>query len=83
MSRGLRNHNPGNIKRGARWLGLMPESDMDDAQAAERTFCVFKAPWWGIRAIAIIIKNYRRKYGLNTIRGIINRWAPPASGSHA
>ena len=33
---------------------------------------------YGIRAIFRILKTYREKYGLNTIEGIINRYAPPA-----
>lgn len=70
-ARGLRNHNPGNIERGAPWQGLAADQSGDDR------FAVFKAPEWGIRAIARILITYRDKYGLDTVRGIVNRWAPP------
>ncbi|MDC9614904.1 structural protein [Xenorhabdus khoisanae] len=70
MSRGINNHNPGNIRHGDKWQGLR------DIQT-DKAFCQFVAPEWGIRAIIKIIRNYERKYGLNTVRQIITRWAPP------
>jgi hypothetical protein len=51
---------------------------MTDEQLTEATFCVFTAPWWGIRAMAIILRAYQTKHGLKTLRDILNRWAPPA-----
>ncbi|MCW0316198.1 hypothetical protein NB724_001349 [Pantoea ananatis] len=71
-SRGIRNNNPGNIRWGDEWKGLVPEG-----QRTDKSFCQFKAPEFGIRAIIIILRNYQSKYGLKTITGIINRWAPP------
>ncbi len=71
-SRGIRNNNPGNIRWGDEWKGLVPE-----AQRTDKSFCQFKAPEFGIRAMIIILRNYQRKYGLKTITGIIKRWAPP------
>ena len=38
----------------------------------------FSAPMFGIRALAVILRNYQRKHGLKTIRAIIARWAPPS-----
>jgi hypothetical protein len=70
MSRGINNHNPGNIRHGDNWQGLR------DIQT-DKEFCQFIAPEWGIRAIIKIIRNYERNYGLNTVRQIITRWAPP------
>ncbi|MEQ1974978.1 structural protein [Xenorhabdus sp. SGI240] len=70
MSRGIDNHNPGNIRHGDNWQGLR-ETQTDKA------FCQFIAPEWGIRATLKILRNYERKYGLNSIRQIIARWAPP------
>ncbi|KLU15534.1 MULTISPECIES: structural protein [Xenorhabdus] len=70
MSRGIDNHNPGNIRHGDNWQGLR-ETQTDKA------FCQFIAPEWGIRAMLKILRNYERKYGLNSIRQIIARWAPP------
>ena len=39
-------------------------------------FCQFQSFNWGIRAGARLLKTYRHKYGLDTIDGIIRRWAP-------
>lgn len=69
--RGIRNNNPGNIKYNgiAGWRGLAtPPSD--------GTFCIFIQPHYGIRALARLLKNYNRIYGLRTISSIITRFAP-------
>ncbi|BET96447.1 structural protein [Xenorhabdus taiwanensis] len=68
--RGIRNHNPGNIRHGDPWQGLR------DTQT-DKAFCQFVAPEWGIRAMLKVLRNYERQYGLNSIRQIITRWAPP------
>ncbi|MDX7987665.1 structural protein [Xenorhabdus sp. 12] len=70
MSKGIRNHNPGNIRHGDQWQGLRDTQTDPD-------FCQFIAPEWGIRAMLKILRNYERKYGYNTIRQMIARWAPP------
>ncbi|MBE8595212.1 structural protein [Xenorhabdus sp. BG5] len=70
MTRGIRNHNPGNIRHGDKWQGLR------DIQT-DKSFCQFVAPAYGIRAMLKILRNYERKYGDNTIRQFISRWAPP------
>ena len=67
--RGVRNNNPGNIKRGSsNWLGSVSGPD--------ETFVTFRSPEYGIRATAKLLQNYQNKHGLNTIDGIIKRWAP-------
>jgi len=69
--RGIRNNNPGNIKKNSiAWKGLATVQD-------DPLFFKFISPEYGIRAIAKIITTYYTKYGLDTIAGIINRWAPP------
>jgi hypothetical protein len=75
MTRGIRNNNPGNIEEnGTKWQGLSnPNSD--------GRFCIFDDPKWGIRAIARVIITYQDKYAINTIEGIINRWAPPSENN--
>ena len=67
--RGIRNNNPGNIRHGAKWQGLA------DVQL-DKDFCTFKSAEYGIRAIARILRTYEDKYELNTIAGILNRYAP-------
>lgn len=70
--RGIRNNNPGNIRWGDEWQGLV-----DKIQRTDKSFCQFTSPEFGIRAKIIILRNYQSKYGLKTITGIIKRWAPP------
>jgi len=76
--RGIRNHNPGNIERGQPWQGLADPNEMTPAQRAETRFCVFRAPEWGIRAIARILITYQDKHDIRSVRGMIGRWAPAA-----
>ncbi|EGE1024607.1 structural protein [Shigella sonnei] len=78
--RGIRNNNPGNIRWGDNWKGLVPENKRTD-----RSFCQFVDVKYGIRAIARILLNYRNREGMkrvgnkgiDTVREIISRWAPP------
>ena len=69
-TRGIRNHNPGNLDKGQKWQGLATKQP-------DKRFATFKAPVWGIRAMVKTLDTYQRDHGLWTIRGIINRWAPP------
>lgn len=71
-ARGIRNNNPGNIRHGAsKWQGM--SADQTDSE-----YIQFDDPVYGIRALAKLLKNYQSRHGLNTIREIINRWAPPS-----
>ncbi|MBS9442267.1 structural protein [Photorhabdus heterorhabditis] len=78
QSRGIRNNNPGNIRWGDNWQGLVPES-----QRTDKSFCQFISPEYGIRAMIKVIRNYNRKYGINTVSGIISRWAPEIENNTA
>lgn len=80
-SRGVRNNNPGNIEVGEAWQGIATGADILSHQKNETRFVVFKNPEFGVRAITKILQTYRVKYGLNTVRGIINRWAPPVENN--
>lgn len=68
--RGIRNNNPGNIRRGTVWNGMKKTQTDPD-------FIQFKDAVFGIRAINKILKTYRDKHGLDTVAGVVNRWAPP------
>jgi len=70
--RGIRNHNPGNIRWGDPWQGLRPK-----AKRTDTAFCQFASAAYGIRALARTLITYQDKYKLCTIREIITRWAPP------
>ena len=68
-TRGLRNRNPGNIRHNAtRYLGEIAGTD--------KSFKTFSAMPWGYRAMFVALYTYQRRYGLNTITGLIRRWAP-------
>lgn len=72
LPRGVRNANPGNLDRtGTKWQGMASD------QSGDPRFIVFEAPEWGIRAIVRVLRTYYDKHGLKTVKGIINRWAPP------
>lgn len=72
LPRGIRNHNPGNIEKGAKWQGLVT----DVAGEGDPRFAQFKDPTWGVRALATVLITYQDKYRIRTIDGIIRRWAP-------
>lgn len=72
LPRGIRNNNPGNIRHGSNWQGLNPNSKNIDP-----AFCVFTSSVYGIRALAKVLINYKKIHGLNTVRQIISRYAPP------
>ena len=72
MSRGLRNCNPGNIRRSkVHYLGeVRPSQDSDFKQ--------FESMAYGYRAMFVLLDSYRRRYALNTLRQMLNRYAPPS-----
>lgn len=72
MSRGLQNCNPGNIRQSkVRYKGEVRPS-------RDSAFKQFESLAWGYRAIFVLLDTYRIRYGLDTIRGMISRWAPPS-----
>lgn len=77
-TRGIKNNNPGNlvIDPKNKWQGL---SDVQD----DPRFCVFKDAKWGIRALARVLIAYQDKHDLNTVTGIITKFAPPTENDTA
>lgn len=70
LPRGLRNNNPGNIRR---------NSDVFQGEvnpSRDKEFKQFKTMPYGYRAVFKILSNYYRVYKLTTIRKMISRWAP-------
>ena len=70
LPRGLRNNNPGNIRR---------NSDVFQGEvnpSRDQQFKQFKTMAHGYRAVFKILSNYYRNYKLDTIRKMIGRWAP-------
>ena len=71
MSRGLTNCNPGNIRQSkTRYKGeRRPSRDSE--------FKEFESLAYGYRAMFVLLDTYSRRYGLCTIRQMLNRYAPP------
>lgn len=68
-ARGTRNLNPGNVRKGPdKWQGTVDDQPDPD-------FVTFKSAEFGIRAIARILLNYKKR-GWDTVSQIISHWAP-------
>jgi hypothetical protein len=75
-TRGLRNNNPGNIRKSAtNWQGQAPAQ-------TDSAFVQFVSPEYGIRALAKILTSYMGR-GLNTIASIISTYAPASENDTA
>lgn len=71
MSRGLRNNNPGNIRKSeTKWQG-------EETPSTDREFKQFVSMAYGYRAMLRLLQNYSKLYGCRTLRTMISRWAPP------
>lgn len=70
MPLGLRNNNPGNLRGKDAWIGKTGT----DAKG----FVTFKSPAAGLRAMAINMVNQQKKHGLETVRQIVGKYAPPS-----
>ena len=62
---GMRNNNPTNLRS---WAGA----------GSNGGYAVFPTAGEGLVAAAKNLVGYQDKYGINTINGIVNRWAPSA-----
>ena len=72
LPRGLRLKNPGNIRPGAGFFGEIG----DDGGYAK-----FASDAAGLRAIQRLLMTYGNQYGINTLRGLANRYAPPSDNN--
>lgn len=72
LPRGIRNNNPGNIRRtsGIHYVGLSVTQEDPD-------FFQFVSMTYGIRALMLCLMAYQKEHGCKTIREFITRWAPP------
>lgn len=68
--RGLRNCNPGNIRKNEIvYQGeVVPSRDNDFKQ--------FTTMAYGYRAMFVVLYTYQKRYGINTIASMISRYAP-------
>lgn len=70
QTRGIRNCNPGNIRKGCNWKGLR-------GKQTDKDFCQFTEMKWGLRALCVTIRTYIRVHKRKNVSLIIQRWAPP------
>jgi hypothetical protein len=82
VNRGQRNCNPGNIRRvpGQTWNGSYTSQEQCEAAGRvwDADFEVFYSFADGERALGHVLSTYGSAYGLNTVRLIVSRYAPPA-----
>lgn len=76
-TRGVRNKNPGNIdyNQSNKWQGQIGLEI--PVGSSKPRFARFDTPENGIRALGKLLLTYYTKHNLMTVKGIINRWAPP------
>jgi len=74
--RGVRNNNPGNLRKNDtdKWQGLA-------AEQTDESFFVFREAVYGIRALARTLISYQDAHDLSTVTDFINRWAPPVENN--
>lgn len=71
--RGMRNNNPGNIKKSSNaWVGKLASTDAEFEQ--------FRTYVYGVRAMIKLVSNYINN-GHNSLQKIVARWAPEAAGN--
>jgi len=75
--RGIRNNNPGNLKRTTiQWQGKVPFSDSTDG-----TFEQFYKYKYGIRAMIKDLQNDYRVDGMRTLKKLITAYAPSSENN--
>jgi len=72
--RGIRNNNPGNIESGKF------AATVQGFQGSDGRFAQYANPEDGIKAADKLLQSYAGR-GLNTVAGIVNRWAPPTENN--
>ncbi|WP_429761600.1 structural protein [Vibrio wakamikoensis] len=75
LNRGIRINNPLNIRiSNNAWTGKVTPSK-------DKAFETFSHSKYGFRAATKLIRNYQNLYGLNTLQGIISRFAPKSDNN--
>ena len=74
LPRGLRNNNPLNLRRGYAWKGAAATQD-------DPAFLKFDCMEMGVRAAFVTLRTYIKIHKLDTVRGIVGRWAPPTENN--
>ncbi|WP_336764170.1 hypothetical protein [Asaia sp. VD9] len=75
MPRGIRNNNPGN-------LVFVGQKDAHlEAGTADPRFAEFATPQAGLNAMADQLRLYMSRDHINTVKGIISKWAPSSDNN--
>lgn len=74
--RGIRNNNALNIEDGG-FAKSQPGYAGSDGR-----FAKFQTPEHGVAAANALLDTYGQKHGLNTVAGIVGRWAPQGDGNN-
>lgn len=73
--RGIRNNNPGNIRKtSTNWKGQVIPGQDDE-------FIEFETMEYGARAMILLLRNYITLFGRNTIEKIVNAYSPPSDNN--
>ncbi len=75
LPRGIRNNNPLNIEAGDFTKG------QPGFLGSDGRFARFETPEQGTDAAGKLLDVYANRHGLNTVNGIVNRWAPPSDNN--
>lgn len=75
LPRGLRNRNPGNIRRSK----VRYRDEVTPSRDPE--FREFRTIEAGYRAMFVLLHTYRIKHGCTTLREMISRYAPPSENN--
>lgn len=76
LTLGARHNNFWNIKQpygGDDWLGVVGYDRQGHA--------IFEDPAYGVRAAIRVLRSYQLEHNINTVTGIIGRWAPREDGN--
>lgn len=76
--RGIRNHNPLNLRESP---GDQTEWEGERAGDDDPAFEEFTSPEYGIRAGFKVLRNYQKIHGLVCVRDMIKRFAPPSENN--
>ena len=71
---GIRQNNPGNIRPGAGFFG---------ETGASGGYAEFESEEAGLRALARLLNTYGSEYDINTIRGLVGRYAPKSDNPNS
>lgn len=77
VPRGIRNNNPLNIENG-QFTASQPGYAGPESQGR---FATFDTPQAGMAAASNLLDSYGNK-GINTVNGIVSRWAPSSDGNN-